>query len=469
MDLSSLTIHETGSLIRDGQISPVELTQSLLQRIELIEPALNSFITLTPELALAQARQAEKWLARLSAERRKFAPPLLGIPLALKDLYDLKGVPTTAGSTFFADHIPEEDAAAVKKLRQAGAVFLGKLNMHEIALGVTNVNPHYGPCRNPWDRHRITGGSSGGSGAALAADFCLGSLGSDSGGSIRIPASLCGVVGLKPTYGRVSLRGLIPLSWNTDHAGPMAKCVEDVSILLQTTAGYDGLDPVSINHPRGDYRTHLTEGVRGWRIALATGEYFEPTESEVWQAVEAAGQVFKSLGAIIEPVDFPGMMQAAQANLLMVTSDAAAYHHERLQGQPEGFGEDVLRRLQSGAAHTSTEYILARRTQSLLRRQFEQFFERFDILLLPATPVAAPPIEGPDAVEQARLLTRYTAPFNLTGLPALSVPCGFTRPGLPVGLQMVTRPWAEASLLQAAFAYEQATEWHLRKPRLEKA
>ncbi len=469
MDFSSLTIHAASELIRDQRISPVELTQAILERIGQIDPLLNSFITITPELALAQARQAEIRLSRLTHPTKKPVSPLLGIPLALKDLYETRGVRTTAGSVFFADHLPETDAAVVTKLHQAGVVFLGKLNMHEIALGVTNVNPHYGPSRNPWNRHRITGGSSGGSGAALAAGLCLGSLGSDSGGSIRIPASLCGVVGLKPTFGRVSLRGVIPLSWNTDHAGPMATCVRDVSILLQTMAGYDRLDPASVRRRGDDYLECLMEGVRGWRVALATGEYFTPTDGEVWQGVESAGHIFEELGASVEPVEFPGMLQAAQANLLMVTSDAAAFHHERLQRRPEGFGEDVLRRLQAGAAYTSTEYIQARRAQTLLRRQFEQFFERFDILLLPATPVAAPPIEGPDAVEQARLLTRYTAPFNLTGLPALSLPCGFTQQGLPIGLQLVARPWAEAALLRAAYAYEQATVWHLRKPRLEEA
>jgi aspartyl-tRNA(Asn)/glutamyl-tRNA(Gln) amidotransferase subunit A len=467
MDLTTLTLVETRNLIQAGQISPVELTAAYLERIERIDPLLNCFITLTSELAIQNARQAEKTLQRRSGRRRITAHSLLGIPLALKDLYETRGVRTTAGSTFFNEYIPIEDAIAVKKLRRAGAIILGKLNMHEIALGVTNVNPHFGACHNPWDRARITGGSSGGSAAALAAELCLGSLGSDSGGSIRIPASLCGVVGLKPTYGRVSLRGLIPLSWNTDHAGPMAKCVQDVATLFQVIAGYDRSDPASIKHPTGEYLSALYKGVKGWRVALAVGDYFDHTDPEVWLAVQSAAQIFQALGAQVEHTQFPGLLQAAQANGLMVISDAAAYHHERLQSQPEGFGDDILRRLQMGDAKTSREYIQARHTQTLLRRQFEQFFEDYEVLLLPATPVAAPLIEGPDALEQAGLLTRYTAPFNLTGLPALSLPCGFTSQGLPIGLQLVARPWAEANLLQAAYAYEQATEWHYPRPSFD--
>jgi aspartyl-tRNA(Asn)/glutamyl-tRNA(Gln) amidotransferase subunit A len=231
-------------------------------------------------------------------------------------------------------------------------------------------------------------------------------------------------------------------------------------------AGYDPLDPSSIHTPNADYLTFIQEGVQGWRIALASDEFFREVDPEIQAAVEAAAQTFEALGAHVERVAFPGARQAAQANGLMVTSDAAAYHKERLQSHPQGFGADVLQRLQSGAAFTSTEYVQARRTQAVLRRQFEQFFEQYDLLLTPTTPVAAPPIAGPDAVEQARLLTRYTAPFNLTGLPALTLPCGFTHSGLPIGLQIVARPWAEAEILRAGQAYQQATDFHTRSPAL---
>ena len=344
------------------------------------------------------------------------------------------------------------------------AINLGKLNLHEIALGVTNNNPHFGACHNPWALDRSPGGSSGGSGAALAAGLCLGALGSDTGGSIRIPASLCGVVGLKPTYGRVSLRGVIPLSWNLDHAGPMARRVRDAAVLLQAIAGYDPLDPYCINIPVPDFVRHIDGDVRGWRIALAQDDFFAKADEQVLAAVRKAANIFKGLGAQVSQVEFPGAYDAAKANGLMTPSDAAAFYKDQLQDRPQDFGEDVRQRLQTGAVYTSTEYILARRSQTMLRSQFEGFFDKFDVLLTPTTPVPAPGLEGPNAVEQARLLTRFTAPFNLTGLPALSVPCGFTLDGLPIGLQIIGSPWAESKILNAGFAYERATEWHKRKP-----
>jgi aspartyl-tRNA(Asn)/glutamyl-tRNA(Gln) amidotransferase subunit A len=338
--------------------------------------------------------------------------------------------------------------------------------MHEIALGVTNDNPHFGSCRNPWSFDRIPGGSSGGSAAALAAGFCLGSLGSDTGGSIRIPASLCGIAGLKPTYGRVSLRGVIPLSWNLDHVGPMARQVSDIALLLQIISGYDPEDPYSIDRPNEDYCTQLDTGVKRWRIALASDEFFDKVDNEVFQAVYEAAQVFEGLGAEIHSVPFQDARKAAQANGLITTSDAAAFHQARLLDQPQDFGVDVLARLRSGAAHTSSEYIQARHLQSILRRKFHHFFNRYDLLLTPTTPVTAPLIKGPDAVKQAHRLTRFTAPFNLTGFPAISIPCGFSKEGLPIGLQIVSKPWSEARILRAAYSYEQATEWHTRHPQL---
>jgi aspartyl-tRNA(Asn)/glutamyl-tRNA(Gln) amidotransferase subunit A len=459
--LTSLTLSEAADLVARREISPVELTQAHLDRTELLEERLNCVITLTPEAALESARQAEREI-----QRGEYRGRLHGIPLALKDLYETAGVRTTAGSRFFADYIPQADGACVERMAAAGAVILGKYNMHEIALGVTNANPHFGACHNPWQLDRVSGGSSGGCGAALAAEMCLGALGSDTGGSIRIPASLCGIVGLKPTSGRTSLRGVVPLSWNLDHPGPMARRVSDTAILLRGIAGFDLEDPYSVDVPVSDYLQELGGGVRGWRIALASDEFFTWGEGEVLAAVRKAAETLANLGAQVEETGFRGGREAARANGLMVTSDAAAFHQERLESRPEDFGADVLQRLRSGAAFTSSEYIQARRTQTVLRRQFEQFYDAFDLLLTPTTPVSAPPIEGPDAVEQARTLTRFTSPFNLTGLPAISLPCGFTESGLPIGLQIVGPPWSEAAVLRAAHAFEQATEWHLRKPEL---
>lgn len=465
-ELTELSLAQAAEWIRQRRLSPLELTQAHLERIQRVDAQINSYITVTAEAALQQARRAEQELQRGETVTGHPLGPLHGVPLALKDLYETQGVRTTVGAKFFKDHIPVADAVAVVQLKAAGAILLGKTNLHEIALGLTNVNPHFGACHNPWALERVSGGSSGGSAAALAARLCLGALGTDTGGSIRVPAALCGVVGLKPTHGRVSLRGVIPLSWNLDHAGPMARGVLDVAMLLQVIAGYDADDPYSVDALVEDYCIGVRQGVQGWRIALADDDYFSRTAPEVLQVIQAAAQTFESLGARVEPTSFPDIHAAALANGMMVVSDAAAFHASRLLESPQDFGADVLQRLQSGAALPLKEYIQARRTQALLRRQFARFFERYDVLLMPTTPVAAPPIEGPDALELARLLTRYTAPFNLTGLPALSVPCGFTPEGLPVGLQIIGPHWGEATVLRAGFAYEQATGWHHRKPSL---
>ncbi|UCD97663.1 MAG: amidase [Chloroflexota bacterium] len=462
MELTNLSLLEASDLIAKRVISCEDLTQAHLDRISLLEPQLNCFITLTAELALDQARGLDDEL-----QNGIYRGALHGIPIALKDLFETRAILTSAGSWFFKDWIPEKDGVIVELLNAAGAVNLGKLNMHEIALGVTNKNPHFGSCHNPWDLQRTPGGSSGGCGSALAAGLCIGSVGSDTGGSIRIPASLSGIVGLKPTFGRVSLRGAVPLSWNLDHPGPMARRVADVAILLQIIAGYDPEDPVSVDMDVPNYQAQLHGNVRGWQIALVDDPFFNKAEQEIIRAVRTAAEVFASLGAQITPVEFPGAYEAARDNGLMVTSDAAAFHQERLAKQPEHFGEDVHKRLAAGAAYTSSEYSQARRNQSLLRRRFEHFFGKYDLLLTPTTPLTAPLLEGPDAVEQAATLTRFTAPFNFSGLPAISLPCGFNSQGMPIGMQLITRSWGEAALLRAAQAYESATDWHLRRPELK--
>jgi aspartyl-tRNA(Asn)/glutamyl-tRNA(Gln) amidotransferase subunit A len=465
MDLHRLSIHEAANWIAAGQLSPLTLVEAHLARIESLDRKLNAFITLTSLQALEQARQAEAEI-----RRGRLRSPLHGIPLALKDLYETAEIRTTAGSRFFRDNVPTSDAAAVAALSQAGAVLLGKLNMHEIALGLTSENIHFGFCRNPWDTGRISGGSSGGSGAALAAGLCMGSLGSDTGGSIRVPAALCGVVGLKPTYGRVSLRGVMPLSWCLDHPGPMARCVRDVALLLQAVAGFDLGDPASQDVAVGDNLANLEAGVQGWRIALASGDYFREVEAGVWSCVELAAGVFKELGAQVEQVDIPNFETAASANTSIIQAEAAVIHQERLAARPGDFGEDVRLRLQKGAEQPLAEYIHARRTQAVFRRQMEIFFSRYDLLLMATAPVVAPPIQQDEALRRARSLTRFTSAFNLIGFPAISLPCGFVEMGgkpLPVGLQIISRPWTESALLRAAYTYEQAAGWHAFSPRLD--
>ncbi|MFZ5810360.1 MAG: amidase [Chloroflexota bacterium] len=461
MELTELTLQQVNQALAKGESHPLELTQAVLERIQHLNPRLNCYLDVFVESALKEARRKQQ-----SAGVQSRKGPLWGVPMGLKDLFAVKGLPLRAGSRVWEGYVPEEDAFVVKKLRRAGVIVVGHHNMHEIALGVTNVNPHFGACRNPWNQERISGGSSGGSAVAVASGLCFGALGTDTGGSIRIPASLCGVVGLKPTYGRVSVRGVLPLSWNLDHVGPLARCVEDARLIYQVIAGYDRHDPFAIPARQKNTAERYRRGVKGMRIALAVDGFFRQADEEVLSAVQKAGKLLGELGAIVEEVDFPNGLLAAQTNAQMVISDAAAVYEKELKEKPQAFGEDVFQRLQNGAALTSAQYIQARKTQTVLRKQFSDFFRHFDVLITPATPVTAPLIDGKDALEQARILTRFTAPFNLTGLPAMSLPCGFSREGLPIGLQIVAKPWDEESLFQAGYAYEQAAGWWMKRPLL---
>ena len=454
-NLPFLTISDALELLQQKKISTEDLARACSRQIEKLNPKLNAFITvIDPEEAL-KSQYVPNSASSLT---------LRGIPIAIKDLFDLAGVRTTIGSKFFAENIAAQDAFVVEKLKQAGAVIMGKTNTHEIALGITGNNPHYGTARNPWDSTRIPGGSSSGSAIAVATGMALGALGTDTGGSIRIPASLCGVVGLKPTFGRVSLRGVFPLSWNLDHVGPLGKSVKDAALILQIIAVYDPQDPASVKILTGEYLRHLEDSLNGRKIALATGEFIETSDPEVLKAVREVAKVFASMGCEIEEVDVSWLKEAALANKLMTQSDGATVHRERLREHPELFGDDIRRRLEDGVKTPLTDYVLARRTQTEMKKRFELFFAAHDFLLTPTTPIAAPTIEGHDAVEQAGRLTRFTAPFNLGGLPALSVPCGFTTEGLPIGLQIVSRSWGEFKLLNAGYAFEQATEWHKHMP-----
>lgn len=442
------SISEIHNSLAHGIIGPGEIIDIYSKRIEQQNPILNACIT------VLHPNEADI----------KLGQSLTGIPFVLKDLFETKGIATTAGAEFLRNNIPMEDATVVAKLKKAGAIILAKSNMHEVALGVTNINPHYGTSRNPWGIRHISGGSSGGSAVAVASGMCIAALGSDTGGSIRIPSSLCGTVGLKPTYGRISLKGVIPLSWNLDHVGPITNNVRDVAIILQTLAGYDPLDPASIDYPVDDYLSRLEDGVKGWRIAFAEGDYIDESQAEVVSALNDVFKVFYDLGANVKEVNVPWLYEGALANGIMTQADAAAYHHERLVSHPQDFGEDVLLRLRTGMAYTSSEYSQARHVQTMLKRKFKQFFEDYDLFILPTTPSIAPLIEGSDALDQARKLTRFTAPFNLVGLPAMSLPCGFSESGLPIGLQIVGQEWEEAKVLQAGRAFEKTTKWHERVP-----
>jgi aspartyl-tRNA(Asn)/glutamyl-tRNA(Gln) amidotransferase subunit A len=455
---NTLTISGALELLREKKISIQELAEACYRQLERLNPKLNAFITVID--------QQDALDAQFPGDNTSSSSALRGIPIAVKDLFDTAGIRTTVGSKFFADNIPEQDAFVVERLKGAGAILVGKTNTHEIALGITGNNPHYGTARNPWDTTRIPGGSSSGSAIAVTTGMALGALGTDTGGSIRIPASLCGIVGFKPTFGRVSLRGVFPLSWNLDHVGPLTKCVKDAALILQVISVYDPIDPASIKMPMSDDLDHLVEDVKGRKIALGVGKFIEAAELEVLDAIHKAGRVFESLGCKVQEVNVDWLREAALANKTMTQSDGAAVHRDRLKEHPEMFGEDIRRRLEEGTKTTSTEYILARRTQAEVRKRFEHFFEDYDFLITPTTPIPAPTIEGHDAVEQAGRLTRFTAPFNLAGLPALSLPCGFTEEGLPIGLQIISGAWADANVLNMGNAYEQATDWHTHRAAL---
>ena len=453
MDNKSLSLTNQRDLVKSSEQSASDLASACYRQIEKLNPTLNAFITVIPP------------------EPQEFpqsgSMPLQGIPVAVKDLYDTKGIRTTGGSKFFADNIPTEDAFVVQKIKKAGGQIIGKTNTHEIALGVTNNNPHFGACRNPWDITRTPGGSSGGSAVAVATGMAMAAIGTDTGGSIRIPAALCGVVGLKPTYGRISLRGILPLSWNLDHAGPITRKVEDAALMLQVMGGYDEQDPACMKTLPGDYSSHLMDSMLERKIALAVGSFIEEAaDAEVLEAIRKAAKVLEEQGVIITEVNVDFLKEAALANALMTQADGAAFHRERMKEHPDWFGADVRQRLETGAAFTSSEYALARRTQVEVRRKCELMFDQFDMLILPTTPIAAPVLEGENAVERARQLTRFTSPFNLTGLPALTVPCGFTQEELPIGVQIVSRPWNEAGVLRTGYAYQQATSWHKMKPKI---
>ncbi len=440
-------------LIKSKEVNASDLASACYRQIEKLNPTLNAFITvLEPEQNILPSTGNM---------------PLYGIPIAVKDLYDTQGIRTTSGSKFFADNIPTEDAYVVQKIKKAGGHIIGKTNTHEIALGVTNNNPHFGACKNPWDITRTPGGSSGGSAVAVSTGMAMAAIGTDTGGSIRIPAALCGVVGLKPTYGRVSLRGILPLSWNLDHAGPITRKVEDAALMLQVMGGYDEQDPTCVKTLPGDYSSHLMDSMVERKVALAVGSFIEEAaDAEVLEAVRKAAKVLEEQGVIITEVNVDFLKEAAYANSVMTQADGAAFHRERMKEHPDWFGADVRQRLETGAAFTSSEYALARRAQVETRRRCELLFEQFDVLILPTTPITAPVLEGENAVERARQLTRFTSPFNLTGLPALTVPCGFTSENLPIGLQIVSRPWNEAGALRTGYAYQQATTWHKMKPKI---
>ena len=460
-ELHYLTIGEASALLESGQLSPVELTRAFLDRIDELDHTLECYITVLHDGAMAEARQAEAEILR-----GEYRGPMHGIPIALKDLYDTAGIATTASSKVMADRVPTEDATTTARLKAAGAILLGKLAMHEFALGGPDPSNGFPLARNPWNLDHIPGGSSSGSGAGIAAGLCMGTLGSCTGGSIRGPAAFCSIAGIKATYGRVSRYGVVPLSWTLDHCGPMTWTVEDSAIMLQAIAGYDPKDPTSSRAPVPDYSASLVEDIEGMRIGVPRHFFFadDPTiNKDVLAAVDDALETMEELGAHVEEISVPMLEHAGAAQPVIMLSEAFAYHQNNLRDKPELFGEMVRARFRTGGLFSSGDYVQAQRVRNVLKREFADALRKVDVVASPTMSNPAPRFDAMDAMTTSRVPS-FTGPYNLTGMPAISVPCGFTQEGLPVGFQIAGKPFDEPTVFRAAYAYEQHARLFEQRP-----
>jgi len=463
-ELLRQSIAQVAPLVRRRHVSPVELVSAALRRTEALNPRLNAFITVTADAALEEARAAEKEIAR-----GKYRGPLHGIPISIKDMFATRGVRTTAGSKVLADWVPDIDAAAVCRLRAAGAISIGKTNMHEFAYGVTNDNPHYGPARDPWDPKKVPGGSSGGSGVAVAAAMGFASLGSDTGGSIRIPSALCGTVGLKPTYGRVTRQGAIPLAWSIDHVGPLAKSVEDAAIMLQALAGAEGGDDTAADAEVPDYRRELRKAISGLRIGVPRAYFYENVDPKILATVEAAIGELRRLHANVQEVEIPRLENCSAMEAHITLAEATSYHEKHLEAGADRYGPTVRVNLEAGRYLLATDYVKSQRARTLLSRLFADVFRKVDVLITPTLP-AFPPVIGDVWVQSGGMrehvvdaFLRFCIPFNLAGLPAISIPGGI-QDGLPVGIQLAAGAFQESTLLRVAHALESAIGFKATAP-----
>jgi aspartyl-tRNA(Asn)/glutamyl-tRNA(Gln) amidotransferase subunit A len=465
-DIAELTLAEATRRLDAGEVSSAELVDACLLRIAAANDVLAAYITVFADEARAVAVAADTM--RRAGHR---LGPLHGIPIALKDNLAVAGTRTTAGSKILGDWFPDEDATVTARLKGAGAILIGKTNMHEFAWGGTTANPHYGFGRNPWDPERFPAGSSGGSGAAVAARTCYGAIGTDTGGSIRLPAAVNGIVGIRPTIGRVSNHNVIPLAWSMDTVGPMTRTVRDCAVMFGTIAGHDPRDPASATEPLTDYVADLGRGVRGLRIGVIPGYFFTHLQPAVERAVRGAVATFESLGATVVEVEIADIEGNISAQLTVESCEPSAYHQRWLRERPQDYGEDVRLLLEMGELHTAVHYLQAQRYRALLRSRFLDAFEDVDCFVCPTLPFTATKvgeasvvIEGGVEEDMLSAIMQYTGVPSLTGLPSLAVPCGFDDDGLPVGMQIIGRPFAEAQLFRAGHAFQDATDFHRRAP-----
>jgi len=466
-ELLDLSLSEVAKKIANRDISPVELVDASLQRISQVNPKINAYITV-----YEQAREVAKAAEIMRAADHDLGP-LHGIPLALKDNVAVKGLRTTAGSKVLANWLPDHDATVTARLRSAGAIFVGKLNMHEFAWGGTSANPHYGPVRNPWNLERFPAGSSGGSGAAVAARTCWGAIGTDTGGSIRLPSAVNGIVGIRPTYGRVSNHGIIPLAWSMDTAGPMTRTVEDCALMFSAIAGHDPRDSTTSQVPVQDYLAQMGKGVKGLRIGVVPDYFFHHLQKPVHDAVKSALATFEGMGAQIVDTEIENIHGNISAQLTIESCEPSTYHQRWLRERPADYGEDVRTLLEVGEMLLATHYLQAQRYRTLLRQEFMEAFRQVDIFICPtlpftATKVGAMKVVIENGVEEDMLsaIMQFTGVPSLTGLPSLAVPCGFDEEGLPVGMQLIGRPFDEATLFQAGAAFQKVTNFHRKAPKI---
>lgn len=468
LGLHQHSLLEAASLIQRREISPVELTNAVLSQIESVDPKINAFITVLDEQARVDAIAQERAISS-----GHYLGPLHGIAISLKDNIYTKGVRTTAGSKILADLVPEEDATVSSRLRAAGAIIVGKTNLHEFAWGGTTDNPHYGTTRNPWNVDRFPAGSSGGSGAAVAARECFGSIGTDTAGSIRLPAAAMGIVGLRPTIGRVSNHNIVPLAWTMDTPGPMTRTVADCAVMFQAIAGYDSKDEWSLEVPVADYASELDRGVVGLRLGLVRDYSFTHLQRAVSDSLRQALDTLERHGARLVEVDIANIDGNVAAQLSILLAEASTYHQHWLRTRPGDYGTDVRDRLEAGEMLLATHYLQAQRYRTLLRHELVGALTKVDAVVCPtlayvATPIREAKVVIEDGVEEEmqEVIMQYTGLSSLTGLPAMSVPCGFSPDGLPIGMQIIGHPFDEATLFRIGHAYQQATDWHVREPVL---
>lgn len=464
--LNAMSIEELSPLIADKKISPVELTKSILDQANHYNPQINAYIRIDEDSAIQSASKAESEIME-----GNYLGPLHGIPMALKDIFYMKGQVSTFGSKIHKDFVADYDATVVSKLKQAGIINTGTLNMHEYAWGGTTNNPHYGPCRNPWDTERIPGGSSGGSGAAVAADMTIASLGTDTAGSIRIPSSICGIVGLKPTHGRVSKYGCFPLSWSLDHIGPMTKTVTDAAIILQAIAGYDPNDSTTVDVSVQNYTNYLSEDIKGLVIGVEEDYYFQDVDNEVAANVRAGIETLKALGAEIKIISIPNLKHTLFAEYVTILGESGAIHHNNMKLRPLDFGEDVRLSLGLAELPSAVDYVMGQQIRRKIVHDFNEVFRSVDVVVAPTLPIVAPKIGEEFTMlngQQSLVindLIRFNSPCNLSGLPSLTVPCGFSN-GLPVGMQLIGKAFDEGTLLNVGFAFERTNSLRNNKPQL---